>query len=161
MAPIHYVLSPYNLTYVLPVIARAVNVRRLRMENIQLLETVGIYELSMAIAFAVDSDAIIRKMLSAAFQQGDASSVSVLLPTPDAKELYVATALGRNADSIQGRRVPITYAISNWVASTEKLISSPEELINIQPIPAPNVTDAVSGVSVPMLAGGKLMGILN
>jgi PAS domain S-box-containing protein len=161
MGALDYVLKPFKLSVVLPVIARALKVRRLRLENIQLLETVGIYELSMAIAFALDSGTIIRKMADAIFQQGDASSVSVFLPTPDGKELYVAVSLGRNADSIQGRRVPITHAISNWVARAEKLFSSPEELTNVQAIPASTVTEIASDVSIPMLAAGKLMGILN
>jgi len=162
MGALDYVLKPFKLSVVLPVIARALKVRRLRMENLQLLETVGIYELSMAIAFARDSGTIIRKMAEAVFQQGDASSVSVFLPTLDGKELYVAVSLGRNADSMQGRRVPITYAISNWVARTEKLFSSPEQRSDVQPpIPASTVTEIATDVSMPMLANGKLMGILN
>src|SRR6267142_770420 len=162
MGALDYVLKPFKLSVVLPVIARALKVRRLRMENLQLLETVGIYELSMAIALARDSGTIIRKMAEAVFQQGDASSVSVFLPTLDGKELYVAVSLGRNADSMQGRRVPITSAISNWVARTEKLFSSPEQRSDVQPpIPASTVTEIATDVSMPMLANGKLMGILN
>src|ERR1051326_613859 len=61
-----YVLKPLKLSVVLPVISRALNVRRLRLENIQLRETVAIYELSMAIAFAFDSETIIRKLAAAA-----------------------------------------------------------------------------------------------
>src|SRR6267142_4751749 len=71
MSALDYVLKPFKLSVVLPVIARALKVRRLRMENLQLLETGGIYELSMAIAFARDSGTIIRKMAEAVFQQGD------------------------------------------------------------------------------------------
>src|SRR6266446_5817237 len=96
MGALDYVLKPFKLSVVLPVISRALKVRRLRMENIQLLESVAIYELSMAIAFTQDRATIIQKMADTAFQQGDACSVSVLLPTPDGKELSVALALGEN-----------------------------------------------------------------
>jgi PAS domain S-box-containing protein len=157
-----YVLKPFKVSTVLPVISRALNARRLRMENMQLLETVAIYELSMTIAFARDTGTILRKMADAVFDQGDAASVSILLPTLDGKELCVAVALGKDADVIQGKRVPITTTLSSWVASTEKLFSSsPEELSNVQPIQASAWTEAASGLSIPMLAAGKLMGILN
>src|SRR6266850_1677195 len=59
---VDYILKPFKLSVVLPVIARALNVRRLRMENIHLLEAVGIYELSVAIAFALNPGTIVRKM---------------------------------------------------------------------------------------------------
>src|SRR5438552_18756794 len=115
----------------------------------------------MTIAFALDSGTIVRKMAAAAFEQGDATGLSVLLAEPDGKQLYVAAALGQNADSIQGKRVQVTSALSSWVASTEKLFSSPEERTSLQPIPPSITTDIASGVSIPMLAAGKLIGILN
>src|SRR5262249_6745543 len=135
MGALDYVLKPFKLSVVLPVIARALKVRRLRTENIQLQETVAIYELSTAIAFALDSATIVRKMADAAFQHGDAGSVYVLLPTHDGKELYVAVACGHNANSMQGKQLPITNSFSEWVARTEKLFSNPDALTNIEPIP--------------------------
>src|SRR5258706_5322224 len=103
-----YILKPFKLSSILPVLSRALAVRRLRMENIQLRETVGMHELSMAIAFALDFDTILQKVADAAFQQSQASEVSILLPTRDGKELRMATARGQNADRMQGRRVPIS-----------------------------------------------------
>src|SRR2546422_9200485 len=76
-----YVLKPFKVSVVLPVISRALNAQRLRMENVHLQETVAMYELSMTIAFARDSGSILRKMVAAIFQQGDLASVPVLLPT--------------------------------------------------------------------------------
>ena len=49
-----YILKPFKLSAVLPVLHRALGVRQLRMENIQLRGAVSIYELSMSIAFAFD-----------------------------------------------------------------------------------------------------------
>ena len=43
-----YILKPINLQAVLPVLARAAGVRRLRLENLQLRDTVAIHELSQA-----------------------------------------------------------------------------------------------------------------
>src|SRR6267378_311950 len=56
-----YVLKPFRLQSVMPVLTRALNTRRLRLENLQLRETVAIYELSRAIAFTLDPQTIISK----------------------------------------------------------------------------------------------------
>ena len=156
-----YILKPFKLSSILPVLSRALAVRRLRRENIQLRETVGIHELSMAVAFALDFDTILQKVADAAFQQTQASEVSILLPTRDGKELRVAVARGHNADRIQGTRVPISDALSGWVAHSRELLSRPDELTDVQPVFAPPLREITSGISIPMLTGGKLVGILN
>jgi PAS domain S-box-containing protein len=156
-----YILKPFKLSSILPVLSRALAVRRLRMENIQLRETVGMHELSMAIAFALDFDTILQKVADAAFQQSQASDVSILLPTRDGKELRVAVARGQNADRIQGKRVPISDALSGWVAHSRELLSKPDELTDVRPVFAPPLREVTSGVSIPMLTGGRLVGILN
>src|SRR6266446_2368974 len=49
-----YVLKPFRLQTMLPVLTRAMNTRHLSLENLQLRETVAIYELGQTIAFALD-----------------------------------------------------------------------------------------------------------
>ena len=120
-----YVLKPIKLSVVLPVISRALNVRRLRLENIQLLETVAIYELSMTIAFALDSGTIVRKMAAAAFAQGDATCLSVLLAEPDGKQLFVAAALIESSRALIGignnnAEAPMSTSACNVVSVGEK-----------------------------------------
>src|SRR5207253_4815098 len=94
-----YILKPFKLSAVAPVLARALAVRRLRMENIQLHQAVGIYELSMAIALAPDSHTVLHKLADAAYRQmgAGANHVSVLLPAGN-EELEVAVARGENAE---------------------------------------------------------------
>ena len=156
-----YILKPFKLSAILPVLARALAVRRLRMENIQLREAVGIYELSMAMAFALDFNTVLQKVADAAFQQSQASEVSILLPTRDGKELRVAAARGRNAERLQGKPVPISDTLSGWVAHSRELLSKPDEIIDVEPAFAPPLREITSGISIPMLTGGRLTGILN
>ena len=59
-----YVLKPFRLQALLPVLARALQVRRLRMENVQLRETVAIYELGQAIAYTLDTNTILHKVIT-------------------------------------------------------------------------------------------------
>ena len=61
-----YILKPFKLTAILPVLTRALAVRRLRMENIQLHEALGIYKLRMGVALAFDGDTVLRKIADAA-----------------------------------------------------------------------------------------------
>ncbi|MBF8283302.1 MAG: zraR 7, partial [Anaerolineales bacterium] len=44
-----YVLKPFKLSAMLPVLTRAMEARRLRVENLQLRETVAIYELAQTL----------------------------------------------------------------------------------------------------------------
>ena len=57
-----YILKPFRLNAILPMLARACAIQRLRRENIQLQEAVGIHELGMAIAFAPDFETILEKV---------------------------------------------------------------------------------------------------
>src|SRR5919201_6559160 len=82
-----YILKPFKLQALLPALARAMDVRRLRMENLQLRETVAIYELSNTIAFTPDVNTILQKTVDAAMQQCDADEASILLPTPEGDQL--------------------------------------------------------------------------
>ena len=67
-----YILKPFNLSAIRPVLARAVDVRRLRLENIRLREAVGIHEVSTAIARSLDSATVLERVADAAFQQSRA-----------------------------------------------------------------------------------------
>src|SRR5437667_274742 len=106
-----YVLKPFRLQNVLPVLTRAMNTRHMRLENLQLRETVAIYELAHTIAFTLDPQTIISKLADVALQQTDADEVSILLPVNDADELYVAAARGENRLPLLGERVPVDESI--------------------------------------------------
>src|ERR1019366_10301301 len=53
-----YILKPFRLSAILPVLSRALAVQRLRMENIELHQAVGMYELSKAVGLALDFDTV-------------------------------------------------------------------------------------------------------
>src|SRR6185369_12567942 len=60
-----YVLKPFRLATMLPTLTRAINARRLRLENMQLRETIAIYELCQTIAMTLDEQALISKLADA------------------------------------------------------------------------------------------------
>lgn len=156
-----YVLKPFRLQTVLPVLTRAMNTRRMRLENLHLRETIAIHELSQTIAFTLDPQTVIEKLADAALQQTEADEVSVLLPTHDGGELYVAAVRGENRERLLGERVLLAESISGWVArEREPLIL--DGAINDQRFrslwPQPEISSAAS---IPMQVAGKVVGTLN
>ena len=156
-----YVLKPFRLQAVMPVLTRAINTRRLRLENLQLRETVAIYELCQAIAFTLDPQTIISKLADAALQQTEADEVSVLLPIEEGNELYVAAVRGENRQRLLGERVPLQTSISGWVARSREALILDGEINDerFKPLwPHPEIRSAIS---VPMQIANKLVGIIN
>ena len=143
-----YILKPFRLSAVLPLLTRACAMQQLRKENIQLREAAGIHELGMAIAFTNDFETILQKAADAAYQQSDAREVSILLPVND-HELRVAVVRGGDT-SLQGSIEPMGEERAEWLRK-----ASEREAV----LPASYGNTA--NVSVPMIAGGRLVGVLN
>jgi PAS domain S-box-containing protein len=74
-----YILKPFRLSTVLPVLVRSLGVRRVRTENIELQQAVGMYELSKAMSTALDFDAVLSKVREAAATQPGVRAASVQL----------------------------------------------------------------------------------
>ena len=156
-----YVLKPFKLNLILPALSRAMGVRWLRMENVQLRETLVIYELSLAAAFTLDQNFILNKVADAATQGFKADELSIMLPTKDGQELSVAIVRGENRDHILGYRVPANQGIAGWVARHKEAITLRGEVDDPRFAPAQPRSNICSSISVPMLAGGKAVGVFN
>lgn len=138
-----YILKPFKLNALLPVLSRAMQLRRVQLENIQLRETVAIYELTQAIASTLSLSTILDKVTKAAYQQCQADQVTLWLPTGSGKELYIAAVSGEGEAAFLGKRKSIDEGEEGWVAEHR----------------VPRLQDTVAWV--PVLAGGKLEGVLH
>ncbi len=156
-----YVLKPFRLQTLMPILTRAINTRRLRKENLQLRETLAIYELAQTIAFTLDPQTLISKLANAALQQTDADEVSVLLPTDDGAELYVAAVRGENRQRLLGERIPLKEGIAGWVARERTPLILNGEVTDERFVAQWPRADIRSAVSVPMQVANKLVGIIN
>jgi PAS domain S-box-containing protein len=155
-----YVLKPFRLQALLPVLARALQVRRLRMENVQLRETVSIYALGQAIAYTLDTNTLLHKVIDGALQQVNGDEAAIMLPTPDGEALCVAAVRGKNQDTLLGTRVPIAHSVIGWVARHRAPLTVPGAVSDLPFTPQQTPTDRIT-IVLPMLAGGKLMGVLS
>lgn len=156
-----YILKPFKLSAILPVLARALAVRRLRLENVQLYQAVGLYELSMSIALAPDSHTVLQKITDAALRQSGARHVSVLLPTRNGQDLTVAVSRGDNPGLAHDQRVRFGKELSRWVEQSRELLSRQGELPEFQALYTTSLPGLPRGMSVPMLVCGRLVGILH
>ncbi len=155
-----YILKPFKLDILFPLLSRAMQVRSLRMENMQLQETVAFHELGKAIAFSSDLNSILNKVADAALQQCSADEVSIMLPTRDGKELYIAVVRGEHVEYI-GARTPIEQGIAGWVARNRESIVLRGEVNDPRMAPIRPRADIHTAVSMPMLSAGNLVGVLN
>ena len=156
-----YVLKPFRLQTMLPVLTRAMNTRHLRLENVQLREVVAIHELSETIAFTLDPQTVLSKLADAALVQSEADEVSILLPTRDGKELYVASVRGERRERLLGERIPLHESISSWVARERTPLILNGEVQDERFVALWPRADIRSAVSVPMHVANKLVGVIN
>src|SRR5438445_2828383 len=150
-----YVLKPFRLQLLLPVLARAVQVRRLRMENVQLRETVAIYELGQAIASTLDMDTILHKVIDGALQQVNGDEAAIMLPTPDGAELYTVVVRGKNQDTLLGMRLSMTHSIIDRVVHHRAPLTVPGAVSDLAFPPQHTHPDLIT-IVLPMLEGDKL-----
>ena len=156
-----YILKPFRLQTLLPLITRAMNVRHMRLENLQLRETLAIYELAQTIALTLDPQTVISKLVDAVLTQTGGDEVSVLLPVPEGDELYVAAVRGENRERLLGQRVPLDDTISGWITRERRPLILQGEIKDkrFRPIwPHPEIT---SSISIPMQVANKVVGTLN
>jgi PAS domain S-box-containing protein len=156
-----YILKPFRLNTLLPLLTRAMNTRRLSLKNLQLREAVSIYELSQTIAFTLDPQTVLDKLADGALQQSAADEVSILMPTADGKELYVAAVRGEKRERLLGERLPFDKSISGWVAreGTSVLINGQVQDERFEALG--RRSNICSSISVPMQVANKLIGVLN
>jgi signal transduction histidine kinase/DNA-binding response OmpR family regulator len=155
-----YVRKPCRLHALLPVLARALQMRQLRMENVQLRETVAMYELGQTIAYALDTNTILHTVVDGALQQVNGAEAAIMLPTPEGEDLYIAAIRGKNQETLLGMRVSMTHSVIGWVACHREPLMVPGAVSDLPFVPQHIHADCTTLV-LPMLAGGKLLGVLS
>jgi signal transduction histidine kinase len=154
-----YVLKPFRLNSLLPVLTRALETRRLRTENIQLREAVSIYELSRAITRGLSEDEVVQRTVAAASQQSDAGAVQLLVPAMEGRELVVRGTWGAG-EYWSERRFPIDESITRWLAIAREQLSAWDGSRELEAVFAPPFPGERLGVALPIVAGGNFYGIL-
>jgi signal transduction histidine kinase/CheY-like chemotaxis protein len=153
-----YVLKPFKVNSILAALTRALATHRLQLENIQLRESVSIYELSRAITQDLASDEIVARTVAAAGRQTDAGAAYLLMPGPDGRTLRVAGSTGPAAQGLE-RVVPMDAELQRWVARTDAELAAPDGHDAAQALFA-HPFDAAVGIALPIVSGGRFFGVL-
>ena len=154
-----YVLKPFRLDNLIPVLTRALATRRLQAENIRLREAVSIYELTQAITRGLEHNEIVQRTLAAAIQQHDAGIACILVPTPDGRTVRVAGAKG--ADSVRlPESLPLDHTLSRWVSDACEQLSHWDGSSTLPAVFEPPFKGRRPGIALPMVASGNFYGIL-
>lgn len=156
-----YILKPFKLNTVLITLAKSLEVRRLRMENLNLRETVSIYELGQLVSSTLDSRAIVQKTAEAVRQQSEADEVSILVPVTGGDEMVVVATSGDDREFLVDQRVPKADSIAGWVASNQEMLTLEGEVADERFSPAHPRPEIISAISLPMVLNKNLIGVMN
>jgi len=156
-----YVLKPFKVSTVLPVLARALDVRRLRQENLELKDTVAIHELNQAIAYTLDPRVLLDKIMDVVMQQFEADEASIMLLTEDGARFRIAAVRGEGRQSLLGADVPVSEGIAGWVAGRREPLVLEGQIRDPGMAPRHPRPDIQSALSMPMIARERLVGVIN
>jgi len=160
-----YILKPFKMNSVLTALSRAMEVHRLRIENVHLNEIVNIYELGQVVSVTLDLEKILRRATDAVLYQCQADEVSILLPANQKgnrkHDLIIASASGGGREKMIGQRVPRVGTIAGWVAENLEPLTLHGKINDPRFAPARPRPEIRTALSIPMLMGSHLVGVLN
>lgn len=156
-----YIQKPFRLSSILPVLTRALVVRRLHTENIQLRQAVAIHQLTAVFTRELHWRAVIDKAVDAVFEQSENGNASAFVIADNRTELYIAAARGSLADQQRGQCMAFDREVKSWVASIREKLASPDEWQLSDFIVGAATNIIGNAISMPMLAGGNFVGIIN
>ena len=153
-----YVLKPFKLSNILPVLSRALATRALQLENMQLRESLSIYELSRAITQGLDREAIVERTLAAAAGQRDVGAAYLLVPA-DGAALRVAGSTGPAAQVLDGATLALGEAVQRWIEQARRELEACEAPARDGAL-FRHPFDTRIAVALPIVASGKFFGVL-
>ncbi|MCD6417798.1 GAF domain-containing protein [bacterium] len=140
-------------------ISVAIENRRLYNDLEQRLkESMALYEISKVLISAVDYDLLLEQILWIVQESFGFAATTILLLDEEHNELYVKVSWGFQTD-IMNTRIPVGKGITGWVASTGQPLIIPD--VKHDPRFIPTDMDVKSEMAVPLIVGGKIIGVLD
>lgn len=156
----NYILKPFKLNTLVPVIARAAQMHRLRSENIRLRAALSIYELSTAAAFTLDTERLLDCLVLSALRQSEHAETAILLASESARALHVTRVQGTSWNTPIGTVFPFDGRLAGWVAQcNEAYVDAIPGRLAALAAEHPFVPQ-FGGVALPMIVQARLVGVL-
>lgn len=120
-----------------------------------------IEETLQALERLFDRQALLKFLLEVAVRATESTAGSVMLYSEEAKELYIAHALGLSERVVRNTRQKLGDGISGWVAQTREaqLLEQPSDRALYAR--GRDRMDIASAISVPLIWDDRLLGVLN
>ncbi len=94
-----YVLKPFKVEEVVHIVQRGIDQQRLKLENMQLKETLRHYQLAEALGGSVRLEEVLGMICDLVFKETDADAVSLVIEDPRAPGKYVVDTVRMRQDS--------------------------------------------------------------
>lgn len=156
-----YLVKPFKMNLLLPVLSRALTMKLLRDENLQMQELMAIYDVARTISSTLDMNIILNTIADTLVSRFGADEMSIMLPTANRNTFYPAVARGDKREKILKATYRINEAMTGWVALNHKALIFPGEIYDSQFAPLQLRPEIKSSISLPLLLGSKFVGVLN
>jgi response regulator RpfG family c-di-GMP phosphodiesterase len=157
-----YLIKPFSMDTLRVVIKRGLEKQRLLRENINLKETVSLYRISEAMGSTIRLDFLLNLILETAIKELEADMAWVLLLDEKNHRLIPKASLGIPPGMWESGFLDAKDSISRWVIKNAKPQIFDKD--KIPPLagflPGEFKRKIRSGISHPLMAKGKVIGIL-
>lgn len=156
-----YLIKPFSVERLKAIIRRGLERQQLYRENVHLKEMVSLYQISQAMGSTVELDSLLNLILDTAVREFGANLGSILLWDEKAKSLKPKASFGTTKGE------PDHRSLSGDDPIIESIIKNAQPQIldesNIRQMLSDETKkrDIKSAISHPLLAKGKVIGVLN
>lgn len=155
-----YLIKPFSMDTLRAVIKRGLEKQRLLRENINLKETVSLYRISEAMGSSIRLDFLLNLILETAIKELEADMAWVLLLDEKNNELIPKASLGIPPRMYESGFLSGNDSISRWVIKNAKPQIFDKDKIEDRFLSWEFKRKIRSGISHPLMAKGKVIGIL-
>jgi response regulator RpfG family c-di-GMP phosphodiesterase len=155
-----YLIKPFSMDTLRAVVKRGLEKQRLLRENITLKETVSLYRISEAMGSTIRLDFLLNLILETAIKELEADMVWVLLLDEETDKLIPKASLGIPHQVLKSGFLSGKDSISRWVIKNAKPRIFGKDEVEDQFFSFEFKKKIRSGISHPLMAKGKVIGIL-
>ncbi|NLW44432.1 MAG: response regulator [Syntrophomonadaceae bacterium] len=149
--------KPFDIGTLLPVLSRAVEMKRLHSEKLQLQESKALDDLLLAVNFSFDKNTILNKAADAIIDQCGADVVTILLRDEDSGEFRTALVRSSRFSDRTGKTSSHPINDAGFKQESTAGEGPVEALIKM----GDPYLDERSSIAVPLMAGGRSVGMIN
>ncbi len=129
-----YIMKPFQFSELLRVIEHALEKQRLIQENLDLKETVALYDISRAISSHLDMEIVLSMLLSTLLKEGDADAVSMYMKDMILKISIMSKIVAKEPRfELQAAKLISPHEVLAMIPDNESLLINGREVAGVFP----------------------------